>query len=98
MEHDCPNTLAGTTYFVYLWQPVILWYAALGGKKKGKEDRERREGGGDKMCGCKEICLECRVRECMTENRRVKHCPVPRLARTQKNMSLGDRDPDSGTR
>lgn len=48
------------------------------------EKKERKKKKNAKMCGCKEIRLECRVRECMTENHRGKLCPASRLARAQK--------------
>lgn len=52
-----------------------------------RKKKERKGGKNDKMCGCKESCLECRVRECMTENHRGKLCPASRLARTQKTWA-----------
>jgi len=50
------------------------------------------------MFGCKEICLECCVKECMTLNCGGKLCPASRLAPTQKHMNSGDRELDSGGR
>lgn len=46
------------------------------------------------MFVCKEICLECRVRDCMTETRKGKLCPASGLAppppyRTQAYKSQG---------
>ena len=59
------------------------------GALRRKESRGGSTGGEkkDKMCGCKEICLECRVRECMTENHGGKLCPASRLARAQNTWA-----------
>lgn len=53
-------------------------------RQKGKERMERERKKKDEVCRCKEICLECWVRECMTENHRSKLGPASRLARAQK--------------
>lgn len=73
-----------TNYSVHLWRPLILRCVALRAKKAKKERKKKKNA---KMCGCKEIRLECRVRECMTENHRGKLCPASRLARAQKTWA-----------
>lgn len=50
----------------------------------------------EKMCGCKKIRLECRVRESMTKNHRRKLCAVTCLARIQRAVMWGDGGADRG--
>lgn len=95
--------MAEASHLACLLQAVICGTLHLKARRKDwriKRERERERKKNYKICGCKEICLECRVRECMTENRGGKLClcPAPRLARSQNNKSLGDREPDSGRR